>query len=226
MTRKPNKRGAKPASSKPIPSKVELDGEEGFGEEHDDAANDDAVIGAALKWSGIALAAIVVSAGVVGYIWTRPETVVMKPETPVNEARPRQAPPVEIPKVHFTDVTQSAGISFVHENGATGNKLLPETMGGGCAFFDFDSDGDQDILQWLGTVADSALVPQVRILGGTGADSIKLLGGDSPCAHYPERFLRAIRLAAQLSKADLPPSKRCRGVRNARPACRDSRPIP
>src|SRR5690606_26447520 len=35
---------------------------------------------------------------------------------------------------------------FVHENGAFGLKLLPETMGGGCAFFDFDSDGDQDLL--------------------------------------------------------------------------------
>ncbi len=34
----------------------------------------------------------------------------------------------------------------MHENGAAGEKLLPETMGGGCAFFDFDSDGDQDLL--------------------------------------------------------------------------------
>ena len=178
MTRKPNKRGAKPASSKPIPSKVELDGEEGFGEEHDDAANDDAVIGAALKWSGIALAAIVVSAGVVGYIWTRPETVVMKPETPVNEARPRQAPPVEIPKVHFTDVTQSAGISFVHENGATGNKLLPETMGGGCAFFDFDSDGDQDLLlvnscHWPSETQNADPMPTSHLYRNDGTGSFE-----------------------------------------------------
>src|SRR5205085_8636872 len=35
---------------------------------------------------------------------------------------------------------------FVHFNGATGEKLLPETMGSGCAFFDFDNDGDQDVL--------------------------------------------------------------------------------
>ena len=34
--------------------------------------------------------------------------------------------------------------TLVLENGAYGDKLLPETMGGGCAFFDFDSDGDGD----------------------------------------------------------------------------------
>jgi len=51
-----------------------------------------------------------------------------------------------IPNVTFTDVTTAAGIGFVHENGAAGEKLLPETMGGGVAFFDFDNDGDQDLL--------------------------------------------------------------------------------
>jgi hypothetical protein len=52
----------------------------------------------------------------------------------------------EIPVAKFTDVTASAGIKFVHYNGAYGDKLLPETMGGGVAFFDFDNDGDQDLL--------------------------------------------------------------------------------
>ena len=41
-------------------------------------------------------------------------------------------------EVHFTDITEDAGITFVHENGATGKKYLPETMGSGVAFFDFD----------------------------------------------------------------------------------------
>jgi enediyne biosynthesis protein E4 len=52
----------------------------------------------------------------------------------------------EIPNARFTDVTIPAGIHFVHNNGAYGEKLLPETTGGGCAFFDFDNDGYQDIL--------------------------------------------------------------------------------
>jgi len=51
----------------------------------------------------------------------------------------------------FVDVTEEAGITFVHENGAYGKKYLPETMGSGCALFDFDGDGDQDILLVNGT---------------------------------------------------------------------------
>src|SRR5258706_4494596 len=52
----------------------------------------------------------------------------------------------EIPRVEFTDITKQSGITFVHNNGAAGDKRLPETMGGGVAFFDFDNDGDQDLL--------------------------------------------------------------------------------
>ncbi len=46
----------------------------------------------------------------------------------------------------FTEITQTAGIDFVHNNGAFGKKYLPETMGSGCAFFDYNADGWQDIL--------------------------------------------------------------------------------
>jgi len=48
--------------------------------------------------------------------------------------------------VVFTDVTQRAGIRFRHVNGAFGKKFLPETMGAGAGFLDFDGDGWQDIL--------------------------------------------------------------------------------
>lgn len=51
-----------------------------------------------------------------------------------------------LPELNFTDITQAAGIDFVHENGATGDRFLPETMGGGLALFDFDVDGDLDLL--------------------------------------------------------------------------------
>jgi len=55
-------------------------------------------------------------------------------------------PANEIPTAKFVDVTASAGINFTHNNGAYGDKLLPETMGGGVAFFDYDNDGFQDFL--------------------------------------------------------------------------------
>jgi hypothetical protein len=44
------------------------------------------------------------------------------------------------------DVTAAAGIQFQHNSGACGGKLLPETLGSGCAFLDYDADGWQDIL--------------------------------------------------------------------------------
>ena len=46
----------------------------------------------------------------------------------------------------FADVTAAAGIQFRHNNGGYGGKLLPETMGSGCAFIDYDADGWPDIL--------------------------------------------------------------------------------
>ncbi len=46
----------------------------------------------------------------------------------------------------FTEITQTAGIDFIHNNGAFGKKYLPETMGSGCAFIDYDTDGWMDIL--------------------------------------------------------------------------------
>lgn len=47
---------------------------------------------------------------------------------------------------HFTDVTATSGLRFQHNSGSYGGKLLPETLGSGCAFIDYDADGWQDIL--------------------------------------------------------------------------------
>lgn len=65
------------------------------------------------------------------------------------ENKPTQTPAgtnFSTPQVAFKDVTVESGISFSRFSGGAGEKLLPETMGSGCAFFDFDNDGDADLL--------------------------------------------------------------------------------
>jgi hypothetical protein len=61
-----------------------------------------------------------------------------------HHAAPQQA--AAATGVRFEDVTRAAGIHFVHNNGAFGKKWLPEAMGPGVAFLDYDNDGWQDIL--------------------------------------------------------------------------------
>ncbi|QDV33843.1 CRTAC1 family protein [Tautonia plasticadhaerens] len=64
-------------------------------------------------------------------------------------APPEAAPVVEpaaLPTVKFVEVTDEAGIDFVHHNAAEGEKLLPETMGSGVAVLDYDADGHPDLL--------------------------------------------------------------------------------
>ncbi len=63
---------------------------------------------------------------------------------PREVAEPAGGIPSRIP-VAFTDVTSQAGIRFEHHNGRSGKKYLPETLGSGCAFFDYDNDGRPDI---------------------------------------------------------------------------------
>ena len=46
----------------------------------------------------------------------------------------------------FVDITRAAGIDFVHNTGAFGEKYLPEEIASGCAFIDYDNDEWQDIL--------------------------------------------------------------------------------
>ena len=55
------------------------------------------------------------------------------------------APQAALP-FRLADVTASSGLDFRHNSGAYGGKLLPETLGAGCAFLDYDGDGWQDIL--------------------------------------------------------------------------------
>jgi hypothetical protein len=75
--------------------------------------------------------------------------------------------------VHFTDNTEAAGIHFRHTNGAFGQKLLPETMGSGVAFLDYDNDGHQDLLfinscSWPGHEDERKAAPTLALYRNHG----------------------------------------------------------
>jgi hypothetical protein len=72
-----------------------------------------------------------------------PASAYIKPDEPPVYAKPRSG---AAHRLEFVDITDSAGVKFAHVNGAFGNKWMPETIGGGAAFFDYDSDGRADIL--------------------------------------------------------------------------------
>jgi len=86
--------------------------------------------------------------------------------------------------MRFTDVTAKAGIAFRHHNGAYGGKLLPETLGSGCAFLDYDGDGWQDILlingsDWPGHVRQRSTLRLYRNnRNGTFSDVTRAAGLD------------------------------------------------
>ena len=69
------------------------------------------------------------------------EQASIQPQAPAATEAPRYSGPLQ-----FTDVTAQAGIRFKHNSGAFGKKYMPETLGAGCAFLDYDNDGWQDIL--------------------------------------------------------------------------------
>ncbi len=116
-------------------------------DESDETAHlDDAVIGRAFRGSLLAL--VIIVAGVTGAViyFKRKPPAAPPQQTPLSAPTASAKTGAEIPAVKFTDITAESGIKFVHANGAYGDKLLPETMGGGMAFLDFDGDGDQDLL--------------------------------------------------------------------------------
>ena len=107
---------------------------------------DDAVIGRAFRGSAMALIALLlIAAGAWWYFTRKPAPAAPRVTQLSSPTTPKRATE-QMPVVKFTDITAASGIKFIHHNGATGDKLLPETMGSGVAIFDFDNDGDQDLL--------------------------------------------------------------------------------
>ena len=96
-----------------------------------------------MRRRALAIAVVVVGCAIGFATWLRrPPPAPAPAPLPVRGAAPAVTPP----DAAFVDITRSAGISFEHENGADGDKLLPETMGGGVVFFDYNDDGRPDLL--------------------------------------------------------------------------------
>lgn len=126
---------------------------------------------------------LVVAGSLVGFsgCWSRQPPI----EPDKGATRVRNGIP---PRVTFTDITERAGIRFRHVNGATSHKLLPETMGSGCAFIDYDGDGRQDLLlvnsrPWPGLEGGQPLPTMAlyrNLGGGAFADVTHAVGLDVP----------------------------------------------
>jgi hypothetical protein len=90
--------------------------------------------------------------------------------------------PVVKTRVLFKDISESAGIRFVHRNGAAGKKFMPETVGSGCAFLDYNGDGFMDLFfvnstDWPGPKAKPHFPALYRNNGnGTFTDATKEAG--------------------------------------------------
>ncbi len=77
---------------------------------------------------------------------TRMAFIVLTALLAVSSFRVLRAGKTPSPPIRFEDVTRAAGIHFVHNNGAFGKMWLPEAMGSGVAFIDYNNDGWPDIL--------------------------------------------------------------------------------
>ena len=141
-------------------------------DEHE-AIGDDAIIGTAFRWSLIVFAIIAVIIVLIVFLRFEraAQPIVIEKEIDAPEAL--VADLAVLPDVQFTDITKEAGLHVPHVSGAEGEKLLPETMGGGAAFVDLDGDDDQDLLlvsgAWWGHSARSATPTSTKAYLNDGA---------------------------------------------------------
>jgi hypothetical protein len=133
----------------------------------------EAVIRRAFRRSLVVIGLLAIAAALVYLLARRPEQPAPVVDAAVAPPPRAEAPASQPPAVHFTDITESAGLSFTHVNGAYGERLMPETIGSGAAFLDYDNDGDQDLFlvnfrYWPDHPGDSVPTQALYRNDGTG----------------------------------------------------------
>jgi enediyne biosynthesis protein E4 len=113
---------------------------------------DDEIIGVAFRWS-MAVFALIGLGAAAFWFWSGNDPVDPKIESREGRIstladKPRNLQP---PAFDWKNIAPDCGIDFVHFSGATGERLLPETLGGGVAIFDYDKDNLPDVLFISGT---------------------------------------------------------------------------
>ncbi len=78
----------------------------------------------------------------------------------------------------FVDKIKDSGIDFVHINGMSGEYYLPEIMGSGAAFLDYDNDGDMDVY-----IVQSGYLPNSKNTNNSNND--RLYRNDTITKNHP-----------------------------------------
>lgn len=139
---------------------------------HNHTEANDQIIGIAFKRTllfGALLATLLVVVVLLNQTLREDEVLIDTPAVSPLSVQPE----VRAPTVQFTDITSESGIRYSHVTGAYGEKLLPETMGSGVAFLDFDNDADQDLLlinsdYWPGHLGTDAARPTMALYENDG----------------------------------------------------------
>ena len=104
--------------------------------------------------------------------------------TPAPADAPAPASPSKPLAIRYTDVTAFSGLRFQHVTGAYGAKLLPETMGSGGSFLDYDGDGHIDVFLvnaswWPGHEPSGAPRPACALFRGRGDGTFEEVSGST-----------------------------------------------